>query len=367
MELRRSAILMAALCLSDFAAPPSVIKHVVAYSEPGRYGGWPANHGIWIWGNEILAGFESGYFKGTEATHAIDFGKPSTSMQARSADGGETWTLETPPVLAAQKGRTRFPSDGPIPTPFTGRMNFKQTGFIFTARTMNFDNGPSRFYYSVDRGRNWLGPYIMPGFDQAGICARTDYLVDGKERATLLLTASGPGGREGGIICVRTADGGRNWEMVSQVTPIDEKNASIMPSSVRLSSARIVTAVRRGKAIKVLQSDDDGSTWRLISTPAEDVGSNPASMVRLKDGRLAVTYGFRKKPYGIRARLSSDGGHTWDPEFQLRSDGGTWDLGYPRTVQRPDGKLVTVYYFAESAEKERTIQATIWDPGAPAK
>ena len=39
------------------------IEHVEVYYEPGRYGGWPANHGIWSWGNQILVGFEIGYFK----------------------------------------------------------------------------------------------------------------------------------------------------------------------------------------------------------------------------------------------------------------------------------------------------------------
>jgi len=46
----------------------------------------------------------------------------------------------------------------------------------------------------------------------------------------------------------------------------------------------------------------------------------------------------------------------------LRADGGTWDLGYTRTVQRPDGKMVTVYYFNEAEDRERYISATIWNP-----
>ena len=29
-------------------------------------------------------------------------------------------------------------------------------------------------------------------------------------------------------------------------------------------------------------------------------------MIMLKDGLLAITYGYRPEPYGIRARLSSD-------------------------------------------------------------
>ena len=48
----------------------------------------------------------------------------------------------------------------------------------------------------------------------------------------------------------------------------------------------------------------------------------------------------------------------------LRDDGGSWDLGYTRTVQRPDGKLVTVYYYNLDKDAERFIGATIWDPGA---
>lgn len=85
-------------------------------------------------------------------------------------------------------------------------------------------------------------------------------------------------------------------------------------------------------------------------------------MLKLKDGRLAITYGYRSDPYGIRARLSGDDGQTWGREIILRDDGGCWDLGYPRTVQRPDGKLVTVYYFNDHEDQERYIAATIWDP-----
>ena len=43
-------------------------------------------------------------------------------------------------------------------------------------------------------------------------------------------------------------------------------------------------------------------------------------------------------------------------------DAGTWDLGYPRTVQRLDGKIVTAYYFNDRQQDLRYIAATIWDP-----
>ncbi len=61
-------------------------------------------------------------------------------------------------------------------------------------------------------------------------------------------------------------------------------------------------------------------------------------MTKLQDGRLCLTYGYRDAPYGMRARLSPDGGATWGEEIVLRDGGGNHDLGYPRTVQRGDGQ-----------------------------
>jgi len=85
-------------------------------------------------------------------------------------------------------------------------------------------------------------------------------------------------------------------------------------------------------------------------------------MIKLQDGRLCLTYGYRDVPYGIRAKLSEDDGETWGEEIILRDDGGNYDLGYPRTVQRSDGKIVTLYYFNDHPEGERYIAATIWEP-----
>ena len=81
-------------------------------------------------------------------------------------------------------------------------------------------------------------------------------------------------------------------------------------------------------------SDDDGATWTFLTRPVPDTGSggNPPTLTRLHDGRLCMTYGYRAQPFGIRARLSSDVGLTWDQEITLRDDGGSHDLGYPRTI-----------------------------------
>ena len=38
------------------------------------------------------------------------------------------------------------------------------------------------------------------------------------------------------------------------------------------------------------------------------------------------------------------------------------DIGYPRSVVRTDGNVVTVYAFHDRAGSVRDIEATIWDP-----
>jgi hypothetical protein len=146
-----------------------------------------------------------------------------------------------------------------------------------------------------------------------------------------------------------------------------------MPSTVRLTQSELLTVTRRREGpgeerhrwIDSWRSRDNGASWEFLGAAVDDVGEgNPPSLIRLRDGRLCVTYGVRKPPYDMRARFSSDGGATWSEPFVLRTGGGGRDLGYPRTLQRPDGHLVTVYYFTPGDSPYRQIIATIWDPGS---
>ena len=62
-------LMIAAGTIGDAAAIE--VQNVDVYRVPGRFGGWPANHGIWSWGDEILVGFGAGYYKdlGASAQH----------------------------------------------------------------------------------------------------------------------------------------------------------------------------------------------------------------------------------------------------------------------------------------------------------
>jgi hypothetical protein len=349
--------------------------HVDVYRVPARFGGWPANHGMWAWGDELLVGFSAGYFKDNgPKRHAIDHDKPEEHLLARSIDGGENWTIENPAAKGALIPRgealhgTELP--GVVDRPWLdcpGGINFAHPDFAMTIRMSDNHGGASRFYYTTDRGHNWQGPFKFPMLGQKGIAARTDYIVNGPSDCLVFLTASKSNGKEGRPLGARTTDGGKTWKFVGWIAP-EPPGYSIMPSTVRLGEKELLSAVRvrdgDNSWLEAWFSPDDGQSWTLRSKPAETGEGNPAAMLRLADGRVCVTYGVRAAPFGMRARLSGDGGRTWGEEITLRGRGGGRDIGYPRSVERPDGKIVTVYYWNDDPAETRYIAATIWDPDA---
>lgn len=341
------------------SAEPNV--NVIVYKESGKFGGWPANHGIWIWDNEIVLGHRQATFKVVTRGHAVDGQKPQFDLQARSLDGGMTWKTEKPAELS------RVQDGGPKVTELTSPIDFTQPNLAFMCRYSK-DDPASRFYYSTDRAKTWRGPYRLPTFNQSRVMARTDLLVAGPLDATLVLTAAKQNNEEGRVFTARTTDGGVTWKFGTWIGP-EPTGFSIMPSSVRLSDSRILTTIRRQEGdshwIDAYLSTDNGSSFEFLNKPAESTGGsvgNPPSLLKLKDGRLAIIYGYRSPPFGIRARLSNNEGRSWGKEILLRDDAGCWDLGYPRSVQRPDGKIVSAYYFNDHPDQERYIAATIWSP-----
>jgi Neuraminidase (sialidase) len=171
----------------------------------------------------------------------------------------------------------------------------------------------------------------------------------------------------------QTTDGGKTINFNSWVG-IAEEHDIIMPSTVRLDASTLISAVRCNLTegefdqvptwIDMYESTDNGTSFHYLNRPVPDAGSggNPPAMIRLQDGRVCLTYGYRAEPYGIRARLSEDGGKSWGEVIHLRDDGAHTDLGYPRTIQRPDGTIVTTYYFNDQPDTERYIAATLWKP-----
>ena len=139
-----------------------------------------------------------------------------------------------------------------------------------------------------------------------------------------------------------------------------------MPATVRVGSRELLTAIRRHDGekhwIETYRSLDDGESWTLDEVPAPDLGEgNPASLIRLIDGRLCLTYGHRA-PSRSGLGLAATGGITGTARSFSVDDCGGRDMGYPRSVHA-HGKIVTVYYsWDRKTGPERYIAATIWNP-----
>jgi hypothetical protein len=214
-------------------------NHQIVYYEPGRFGGWPANNGVWSWGDEILVGFELGYHKKElSGGHAIRDDLPSKGVLARSLDGGLSWQLEEPSNFV----------DSPVDAPEFYR---ESPGFDFSDPGFALRINKGRMFVSYDRGKNWEGPYrlsISSGEEKIGkLTSRTDYLVLGPEECLVFLSA------ETGIVeadyqdrsfCALTSDGGRTFQFMGWMTRDTDKR-SVMSSTVQLQEGRLVSVMRR--------------------------------------------------------------------------------------------------------------------------
>ncbi len=353
------------------------IQHVQVFQQDGRFAAWPANGGISAWGNEILVGFVEASYAETNSLHTYD-PKTARHKYARSLDGGLSWKIED----AYSTGQTaraydHFIEDDQASTakPLTVPMNFTHPGFVLSlVRLNNNHDGPSIFYHSNDKGKSWNGPFSFPNLGTPGVATRNDFLIEGDKELMAFLTVAKNNQREGRVANVRTTDGGLTWKMLGWIGP-EPEGFDIMPATERISANEILTIfrTRQGNNLDLMTahlSKDNGLSWTRIHDPVADTGhgGSPPALVRLRDGRLALGYAYRSQ-YGSRlcVRFSSNDGKAWSNEIPLRQgDGANRDIGYPTMVQRPDGKLVIVYYWNNAlqpgAKPYRYIAATIFDP-----
>jgi hypothetical protein len=141
----------------------------------------------------------------------------------------------------------------------------------------------------------------------------------------------------------RSDDDGLTWKGDSIIGPTHNET-DLFP----LGGKRWMAAARV-EAMDLFTSDDNGATWQK---PLRVTGRNEINghLTRLKDGRLLLSYGVRVAGrHGVCAKLSSDDGKTWGAPLRLaHSEEG--DCGYPSSVQRSDGTIITAYYSKKAPE-----------------
>lgn len=358
---------------------PIAATRSIVYREPGRFAGWPANYGMWAWGEEVVSIFAVGRLGPDTGLHPRDRSRPFVPVVARSRDGGRTWSherftgvipggvqtlsgdehVDEPLQIGPRLDESTFVA--PEPIDFTDPETI-----VLVARTGIVDGARSWFYVSRDRARSWTGPHPLGTFGQRAVAARTDLVPLGPRAALFQLTTGKADGSEGRIRSVWTGDGGRTFEPRGWVGD-EPEGWAIMPSSLRSADGTILCARRCSGGgvhwIDLYASADQGQTWRPVATPVPDAGAggNPPALVGLADGRLVLVYGSRAEPYGLRAMISRDRGSTWSGTV-ITDDTAVRDLGYPRAAVLDDGSVLAVFYSNDAARSERFIEAVRWVP-----
>lgn len=145
---------------------------------------------------------------------------------------------------------------------------------------------------------------------------------------------------------VRSDDGNR-WTLGSTIGPVHNET-----TLVHLAGGKWLAAARR-EYVELFRSDDDCETWHSLG-PVTGRNEINGHLLKLADGRLLLSFGRRLAgQYGVGMRLSRDEGRTWTAPKTLVGDLTNGDCGYPSSVQRGDGTIVTAYYASDVAAHER--------------
>lgn len=301
-------------------------------------------------------------------------------IMLRSKDGGQTWGEKQ--VIAAIKDLDEREGcgiqlrDGTIVVGIYfnglyGPDGRYQRGVV---KVPGRDNLGAYIITSKDNGHTWSAPHYINIKDMpfSGLEGPTDAPIEMPDGSILMgVIGYGMNGDKKNNACVmlRSADQGKSWQYLSTMAsdPGGKMGGFAEPGLVRTKSGRLVAGLRTpgtDNAIYMTTSDDGGKSWAPVRKT--ELHGHPVDLIQLSDGRVMATYGIRPpihdQPGGIRACFSTDDGKTWDPrsEVQLRNDFLNWDVGYPESLELPDGRVLTVYYY--NLFGRYFIGGTTWKP-----
>lgn len=160
-------------------------------------------------------------------------------------------------------------------------------------------------------------------------------------------------------------DDGLTWHWLAEIParPGDSPESYHELHAVEAGDGRIVAQIRnhnQANSNETLQTEsvDGGRTWSVPR--AIGVWGLPSHLLMLKNGKLLMTYGYRRRPFGNQARLSHDHGRTWSDPITISADGIGVDLGYPSTVELADGSLLTAWYETMSGSPKAILRQAHW-------
>jgi sialidase-1 len=303
---------------------------------------------------------------GEKRTSHVD---PNSFLVKVTSKDGINWAEEPELIYAHPFGGSQDPCllqlrDGTILCSSYGWAFVRPDG-LTNLKTPNFHIGNGVVFLggyiliSEDGGKSWDGPvyppHIAPEVNYSAMgnplpAYNRGAMYEGKSGRIFWVVAASDTSPEKKTSnhLLTSDDKGKTWTYAAPVA-IDE-TASFNEASVYETPKGDLVAFLRTAGMDdqacIARSTDGGKSFH----PWEKMGfqGHPLQAMRLPDDRVLLVYGYRHKPYGIRARIlnAECTDFATAPEMVLREDGGTTDIGYPWAVMLDRRRVLVTYYFS---------------------
>jgi len=352
------------------------IKDIIIYKDSVFYASFPSV--IKRPNGEILVAFRRAPDRkifGEGHSNHVD---PNSYLVAvQSNDNGETWTKEPELIYSHPFGGSQDPCllqlrDGTLLCTSYGWAFIRPDG-LPNLKQPYFEAGGAIFLggylvRSTNGGKSWqkviYPPHIKPeiNYNAYGTpvpAYNRGALYEAKDGRILWIVATHDSAKKTSNHLIASNDKGLTWKYVAPVA--EDPNISFNEASViETPKGDIVgflrTANFEDQAV-ISRSTNGGKTFKWKSMGFQ---GHPLNALRLPDNRVLLTYGYRHKPHGIRARIlnAECTDFATVPEIVLRDDGDNGDIGYTWPVQLDDNRVLVIYYFNQE-NGTRYIAGTI--------
>ena len=339
------------------------IQDIIIYKDSAFYASFPSV--IKRPDGEMLVAFRRAPDRkifGEKGTSHVD--PNSYLVMVRSSDNGETWTKKPELVYSHPFGGSQDPCllqlrNGTLLCTSYGWAFIRPDG-IPNLKQPYFEAGGAIFLggylvRSTDGGKSWQDviypPHIEPeiNYNAYGIpvpAYNRGALYEAKDGRILWIVAASDSVKKTSNHLIVSKDKGITWEYVAPVA-VDDKISFNEASVIETPKGDIVGFLRTAKfedQAVISRSTNGGKTFKWESLGFQ---GHPLNALRLPDNRVLLTYGYRHKPYGIRARILNPEctDFATAPEIVLRDDGENGDIGYTWPVQVDNNRVLVVYYF----------------------